>query len=302
MDYYNILGVKENATREEIQAAYDKQVKKYKEEIKDEKRAKLFLKAFDEAYEALIKLSESGQQQQPFNLEAFEQRNKAINVEESIQPKTTISVEAKQSSSVTYAKESGQVQEVERRINRGETVVIKPQEIQQEYEIQRRDSSRNGASSNKSKRRSNASSKIKSNGKKNSSSEKKNQDIKNEKNKKQRVVKEKTKSTTSTVMNILMVPLKILALPIIAILSVITFICTLLNVASWIASKVIIIGAIGIGAIHLYEVHKGQQLMNNKILIVLMASIIASYFLPHILRFTLKVFGSLNNVLKNFVF
>lgn len=54
MDYYKVLGIDENATKEEIQKAYDLQVKKYKEEVVDERRAEQFLNLFKEAYDELM--------------------------------------------------------------------------------------------------------------------------------------------------------------------------------------------------------------------------------------------------------
>ena len=37
MNYYKVLGIEENATKEEIKKAYDKQVQKYREKVKEEK-------------------------------------------------------------------------------------------------------------------------------------------------------------------------------------------------------------------------------------------------------------------------
>ena len=37
MNYYKVLGIDENATKEEIKKAYDKQVQTFREEVKDEK-------------------------------------------------------------------------------------------------------------------------------------------------------------------------------------------------------------------------------------------------------------------------
>ena len=51
MEHYKILGVDENATMEEIKEAYDNKVKQFKEEIKDERRAKKFIEVFDKAYD-----------------------------------------------------------------------------------------------------------------------------------------------------------------------------------------------------------------------------------------------------------
>lgn len=96
-------------------------------------------------------------------------------------------------------------------------------------------------------------------------------------------------------------PFKILALPLIGILSVIILLCQVINVVSWIASKLLIVGAISVGAIHLYQVKLGQTI-NYNILILAASVLLLSFFLPYVLRFVLKVFKKLNNVLKDFVF
>jgi DnaJ-class molecular chaperone len=49
-DYYKILGVEKNASKEEIKEAYEKQVAKIKREVVNEKRLNQFLKLFDQAY------------------------------------------------------------------------------------------------------------------------------------------------------------------------------------------------------------------------------------------------------------
>lgn len=58
-DYYKILGVEKNASKEEIKEAYEKQVEKIKKEVVNEKRLNEFLKLFHQAYEALNSLEEN---------------------------------------------------------------------------------------------------------------------------------------------------------------------------------------------------------------------------------------------------
>ena len=53
MNYYKVLGVEENASKEEIKRAYEKQVDYFKSEVKDEKRLNKFIELFDEALAAL---------------------------------------------------------------------------------------------------------------------------------------------------------------------------------------------------------------------------------------------------------
>jgi len=99
-----------------------------------------------------------------------------------------------------------------------------------------------------------------------------------------------------------MLPLKMLALPIIAILSVIILLCEIINIISWIATKLLIVGSISIGAIHLYQVKKLGQTINYNILILAVSVLLASFFLPYILKFILKVLKAINDILKDFVF
>lgn len=86
-----------------------------------------------------------------------------------------------------------------------------------------------------------------------------------------------------------MLPFKILALPLIAILSVIILVLDIINVVSWIATKLLIVGAISVGAIRLYHVYLGQTI-NYNILILAGLVLLASFFLPYILKFVLTVF------------
>ena len=53
MDHYKVLGVDENASMEEIKKAYEDKCKKFKYEIKDERRARDFINLFDKAYDEL---------------------------------------------------------------------------------------------------------------------------------------------------------------------------------------------------------------------------------------------------------
>lgn len=249
-DYYKILGVEKNASKEEIKEAYEKQVEKIKKEVVNEKRLKQFLNLFDEAYEALINLEE----------------NQLINV--------------------------------------NSTLILNPKEIQKELEDNNESNNYVNRSNSKSKGRS-------FNRKKNDFTEKrvsKNKDKKNklndnteEKDRKQKTTEKKPKSNTKQILNLFMLPFKILALPIIAILSVIILLLQIINVISWIATKLLIVGAISAGAIHLYQVKIGQPI-NYNILILAALVLLTSFLLPYILKLMLKVLKILNDVLKGFVF
>ena len=64
MECYKVLDVDENATMEEIKEAYENKVKPFREEIKDERRAKKFIEVFDKAYEEIKLERENTQNQQ----------------------------------------------------------------------------------------------------------------------------------------------------------------------------------------------------------------------------------------------
>ncbi|NRT29066.1 putative anti-sigma-YlaC factor YlaD [Clostridium beijerinckii] len=98
-----------------------------------------------------------------------------------------------------------------------------------------------------------------------------------------------------------MLPFKILVFPFIVVLSVIIALLQVINIISWIATKVLIVGSISVGAIHLYQVKMGQAI-NYNILILAGAVLLASFFLPYILKLLLKVLQTINDVLKGFVF
>ncbi|EES49365.1 molecular chaperone DnaJ [Clostridium botulinum] len=184
-----------------------------------------------------------------------------------------------------------------------ETLIIKPKEIEQDQMV---NDGKSLVSRNRSKSRGKNTNSKKIDTSKKSFSE--NKDKKNklndnraEKSRKQKVVEKSPKSNSKQIFDLLMLPLKILALPLIAVLSIIVLVCQIINVVSWIASKVLIVGSISIGAIHLYQVKMGQ-VMNYNILILAASVLLVSFFLPYILKLLLTIFQKLNNVLKDFVF
>lgn len=236
-DYYKLLGVEKNASKEEIKEAYEKQVEKIKKEVANEKRLNQFLKIFDEAYEALVSLEEN------------------------------------------------------QSINENSTVIINPKEVQKELGSNNKDKTYGSKSHSKSKMRSNG-------GKKDNLKEK---GISKNKEKKQRTNEKNPKSDTKKALNLIMLPFKILAFPFIVVLSAVIGFLQIINIISWIATKVLIVGSISAGAIHLYQVKLGQSI-NYNILILAGSVLLASFFLPYILKFLLKVLKTLNDALKSFVF
>ncbi|MBN1064533.1 DnaJ domain-containing protein [Clostridium botulinum] len=188
-------------------------------------------------------------------------------------------------------------------IDKDKTLIIQPKEIEKDKMV---DNGKKLDSRKRSKSRSkNTNTKKRDVSKKsfleNKDKKKNLNDNREEKSRKQKVVQKSHKSDSKSIFDLCMLPFKILALPLIAVLSIIVLVCQIINVVSWIASKILIVGAISIGAIHLYQVKMGQ-VMNYNILVLAASVLLASFFLPYILKFLLTVFQKLNNMLKDFVF
>lgn len=269
MNYYKILGLERDASEEEIKEAYEIQVKKIKMEITNEKTLKPFLKFFDDAYEALISEENKG--------EKVVEKENLINKEASI----------------------------DREIYSNETVAIQHHEIEYELEKQKlgrqeigRERSKNSSSLNKSKRKTSSSSIKKKDGGRKDVSRDKDKERDRERTRKQRSRKKENNNSTA---KWIALPLRILVLPVMAVLSIIILFCQVINIVSWLASKVMIVGGIAIGAIHLYEIKLGQT-PNNKILFLAGVGVVASFFLPYILRVVPRVLGKINKKLKKFIF
>lgn len=102
-------------------------------------------------------------------------------------------------------------------------------------------------------------------------------------------------------LSLIEIPFKILAATIVAILSIIIFLFKVINLISWIASKILIIAAISISAIHGYQIYLGQAIQYNVFIISTIVFII-SLFLPSILKVVPSALTSVNNKLKKFAF
>lgn len=249
-DYYKLLGVEKNASKEEIKEAYEKQVEKIKKEVVNEKRLNQFLNLFKQAYEALNSLEEN-----------------QLNDENA-------------------------------------TLIMNQQEVQKELDNGNKSENYLNTNNSKSKGRS-------VNGKNNDFIERrvsKNKDKKNKSNEnkeknggKPKVAEKRLKSNSKQIFDLLMLPFKMLTLLLIGILTVIILLLQIINIISWIATKVLIVGSISVGAIHLYQVNLGKAI-NYNILILAGSVLVASFFLPYILKFVLKIFENLNKLLKKFTF
>lgn len=117
-----------------------------------------------------------------------------------------------------------------------------------------------------------------------------------------RINKVANKQKSVGVTSIVLIPLKILALPIIAVLTLLGIICKVLSVSSWIVSKMIIIGAIAISAIHGYRIYTGQIPREYNIFVICAIGFIISIFLPSVLKLISSSVDTSNKVLKGFVF
>jgi cation transport ATPase len=252
MEHYKILGVDENASMEEIKKAYEDKVNKFKEEIEDERRAKSFIKVFDEAYEKIKEEREKNKSQQTVIIDnQVEDLNKHLNNDfdkdnsNEYEQESTVSKEKKRSSSKSTS--------------------IRKQKGAKKKSTGDRD---NIESQKQSKRDNN-----------------------------KKVGRNKRNSSSS----LTQLPLKILLMPIIAILSIIIFLCKIVNLISWVASKIIIIAAIAISAIHGYQIYIGHAIQ-YKIFVLCALGFVVSLFLPSILKMLVSTLSKVNNKLKKFIF
>ena len=111
----------------------------------------------------------------------------------------------------------------------------------------------------------------------------------------------KNRKESSTVAKAIKLPFKLLAIPVIVVLTIILFLCKILNLISWIASKVIIIASIAGASIHGYQIYIGHA-VQYKIFILCAIGFIVCLFLPSILRVLPRILEGINNRLKRFVF
>lgn len=258
MEHYKILGVDENASMEEIKKAYEDKVNKFKEEIEDERRAKFFIKVFDEAYEKIKEEREKNKSQQTVIIDnQVEDLNRHLNND--------------------FDKDSSNGYE---NFN----------EYEQESTVskEKKRSSSKSTSIGKQKR-----------AKKKSTGDRDN--IKSQKQSKRDNNKKVGSNQRNSSSSLTQLPLKILLMPIIAILSMIIFLCKIVNLISWVASKIIIIAAIAISAIHGYQIYIGHAIQ-YKLFVLCAVGFVVSLFLPSILKILVSTLSKVNNKFKKFVF
>lgn len=260
MEQYKILGVDENASVEEIKIAYENKVNKLKEEIKDERRAKAFIKVLNKAYEEIKFEREKNQYK-----ETFVNDSNKNNLNENLQ----------KSSERDTLGEYDNFQDDDK----------------SEIKKRSKKSSSNNSLMNKQK---SDKKKPSRDGNKEDNKEK----YKRDSTKKVANRKKRESSTISEAVNILF---KIIILPVIAVLSIIIFLCKVINLISWIATKIIIVGAIAAASIHGYQVYIGQP-MYYEVFVLCAVAFVVSLFLPSILRVVPSILIKINNKLKNFIF
>lgn len=248
MENYKILGVDESASMEEVRRAYENKVKEYSENIKDEKRAKAFIKVFDKAYEE-IKLERSRNQYQ---------QTMIMNSKE---------VDSRQNS---------------KNLDRDNN---------EEYEEESTATKRKKKSSSRN---------VKSKNQNNKNKSKNNDKSKEEKRSNSRKEGSKKKKESSSTSELIKLPLKIVILPIVALLSLVIFLCKIVSLISWIASKVVMIAAIAASAIHGYQIYIGHA-AQYKIFIISGIAFIVALFLPIVLKTLISILESINNGLKKLI-
>jgi len=258
MEHYKILGVDEDAPMEEIKKAYENKVNKFKEEIEDERRAKSFIKVFDEAYEKIKGEREKNKSQQTVIIDnQVGDLNKHLNND--------------------FDKDNSNGYE-------------DFNEYEQESTV-----------SEEKKRTSSKSTSIRKQKKAKRKSTGDRDDIKSEKQSKRNSNKKVVSNQKNSSSSLTQLPSKILIMPIVAILSIIIFLCKILNIISWVASKIIIIAAIAISAIHGYQIYIGHAIQ-YKIFVLCAVGFVVSLFLPSILKSLVSTLSKVNNKLKKFVF
>ena len=329
MNYYKVLGIEENATQKEIKEAYNRQVETFKEEVKNEKRLEKFLDLFKEAYDAL-KYEESILQDQKeeifdeevsalFKKNKIEEKPVDISVNKEEVKLENQNIENSYAATVLMSREEilkkslmqdNQLEE--------KRVIFKSKEDFEEgdefFDNEDEEEDFEEKIIKKIKKKTNYKSRNNNSVKRNSVS-KNNKEynsrdrdrdrdrdrIYNNKEINKNFVVKKEKESDG-IWSLLLIPVKILMLPIIAILSILIFIFRIISISSWIVAKVLIFGAIAISAIHGYRIYTGQIAKEYTVFVACTIGFIVSIFLPSIVRIVLNILQGINNSLKNIVF
>ena len=97
------------------------------------------------------------------------------------------------------------------------------------------------------------------------------------------------------------IPLKIVALPVIIIFSIIIFIFEMLNAVLWAVTKILILASAAVAAIHGYQVYTGMNI-RYEVFAGCAGVFLLSIILPIIFKTLPKPLKIMNNKLKAFVF
>lgn len=282
MDYYKVLGIDENATKEEIQKAYESQVKKYKEEIKDEKRAEQFLNVFKEAYDELMKKKNFEEMfDKDDNFEGNEQNSNTYNIQNN-------SYDIHNSYSDDYLED-----DYDSTYSK-EDYYDNDYYDEEDYYDEDDNHVKKHKKNRKRSRRGSNSSNLKSNNRKENKYDR-------DKNKgREKRIEKSRKDEEESSFSLIKIPFKILAIPLIALLSLIIVLIKIISFATWLVSKVIMAISIGVASIHYYQIYIGQP-KNYRIFAICILGAILALILPFVVKILPKPLEGLNNSLKDFV-
>lgn len=337
MNYYKVLGIEDNATQEEIKQAYDKQVQKFRDEVKDEKMLEKFLDLFKEAYNALNYQENIIQEQQEeifdeevsslFKNNKIKEKPAEVLQEQEVNKVQSKDIENSYAATVLMSREEilreSLIQhhepEQERIIFRSKEDFedcegfFDNEEEEDDFEekiikkIKQKSTSKNKKSKSKKSNGSSKKSNVSKNDKEYNTRDRdrdrdRDNDSTNKYEDKSKSVRVKKEKSSNGILNLLLIPLKIIALPIIAILTILIFICRIISLSSWLVSKVIIVGVIAIAAIQGYRIYIGQVPKEYSIFIACGIGFVVSIFLPSIVRIIPNTLQGVNNTLKEFTF
>ena len=315
MDCFNILGIKEGASKEEIRQAYEKQVNKFNNEVRDKKKLDKFLSLFKAAYDELMKEFEEKELEEKIikNIEEEYTNNKGLNDNEEIK-ETEKKVEENYDLDCTVKMSAEEIQEIIRKskentlterhiaISKEEFLSLDDSEDEEIVEIRKRNNKNKPIKSKAKKKNNKNNTKEKKENKnyteKNSNDSDENNYINRMKNNE---FSENKNVDNNNILNLRKVPFKILVIPGILILSIIIFLFKIINLTCFLVSKVIIVGGIGIAAIHGYQIYIGHPMQWEIFALCALATIVA-FFLPTIVRVVPNMLGKINTSLKNFAF
>lgn len=182
-----------------------------------------------------------------------------------------------------------------------QTMIIDSKEIYSRQNLDSDNRYEDEEESTATKRKKKSSSRnVKSKKHNNKNKAKNNDKSKDEKRNNSRKEESKKKKESSSTSELIKLPLKIVILPIVALLSLVIFLCKIVSLISWIASKVVMIAAIAASAIHGYQIYIGHA-TQYKIFIISGIAFIVALFLPIVINTLISILESINNGLKKFI-